>query len=153
VFLLMLKALLRLLPLLLVTRMSFGASPLAVVDAWARATPPGVTTAAVYVTIRNAGAADRLVSGASPAARQVTLHAEVEENGVQHMRPLAGIEVPANGSVELAPGRMHLMLVDIGAPLAPGTTITVTLHFENAGDVTLEVPVRDARAEPEHHHH
>ena len=139
--------------LLLVPALGFAASPITVTAAWARATPPGVATAAAYLTVGNAGAADRLLSASSPAARQVTLHADVEEHGMQHMRQLESIEVPAGGSVELAPGRMHLMLVDIGAPLKPDTTITLTLHFEKAGDLTVDVPVRDGRLEPEHHHH
>ncbi len=53
--------------------------------------------------------------------------------------------MPAHGSVELAPGHTHLMLVDITAPLKPAATIKVTLHFEKAGDLTVDVPVRDGR--------
>jgi copper(I)-binding protein len=139
--------------LLLMAPGAFAAAPVTITAAWARATPPGVSTAAVYCTVRNDGDADRLLGASSPAARQVTLHAEEEEHGMQHMRQLAGIEVPAHGSVELAPGRMHLMLVGIAAPLAAGATINVTLRFEKAGEVTIDVPVRDGRVEPEHHHH
>jgi copper(I)-binding protein len=139
--------------LLLAPGLGFAASPIAVTGAWARATPPGVTTAAAYLTVSNAGTADRLLGASSPAARQVTLHADVEEHGMQHMRQLEGIEVPARGSVELVPGKMHLMLVDIGAPLKPDATITMTLQFEKAGSLTVEVPVRDGRLEPAHHHH
>ena len=139
--------------LLLAPTLGYAAPPVTVTDAWARATPPGVTTAAAYLTVTNEGAADRLLGASSPAARQLMLHAEVEEHGMQHMRQLESLEVPAHGSVELAPGQMHLMLVDIAAPLKPDTTIKVTLHFEKAGDVTIDVPVRDGRVPPEHHHH
>jgi copper(I)-binding protein len=140
--------------LLFASATGFGAAPLAVTDAWARATPPGATTAAAYFTVSNPGAtADRLVAGSSPAARQVQFHAEVEERGVRHMSQLDAVEVPANGRVELAPGSMHAMLVGIASPLVPGTRLTVTLRFEKAGEITLDVPVRDARAETEHHHH
>ncbi|MGE5731456.1 MAG: copper chaperone PCu(A)C [Gemmatimonas sp.] len=139
--------------LLLAPALALAAPPLTITAAWARATPPGVTTAAAYLTVINDGAADRLLGASSPAARQLLLHAEVEEHGMQHMRPLDGVEVPARGRIELAPGHMHLMLVDIAAPLTPGATIAVTLHFEKAGDLTIDVPVRDARTEPEHHHH
>lgn len=139
--------------LLFAPALGFAASPITVTAAWARATPPGVPTAAAYLTVSNDGAADRLLGASSPAARQVTLHAEVEEHGMQHMRQLESVEVPAHGSVELAPGKMHLMLVDIAAPLKPDTSIPLTLRFEKAGDVTIDVPVRDGRREPEHHHH
>jgi len=139
--------------LLFAPALAFAAPPLAITAAWARATPPGVTTAAAYLTVTNDGAADRLLGASSPAARQVLLHAEVEEHGMQHMRQLEGVEVPAHGKVELTPGQMHLMLVDIAAPLKPDTTIKMTLRFEKAGDLTIDVPVRDGRLEPEHHHH
>jgi copper(I)-binding protein len=139
--------------LLLAPALGFAAPPVAITAAWARATPPGVTTAAAYLTVTNDGPADRLLGAESPAARQVLLHTEVEEHGMQHMRQLDSLQVPAHGNVELAPGRMHLMLVGIAAPLKPDTTIKVTLRFEKAGDVTIDVPVRDGRVEPEHPHH
>jgi copper(I)-binding protein len=144
----LLTALLSLTPAL-----GFAAPPLAVTAAWARATPPGVTTAAVYLTVTNDGGADRLLGASSTAARQLLLHAEIEEHGMQHMHQLDGLEVPAHGSVELAPGHMHLMLVDLAAPLKPGDTLKLTLHFEKAGDLTIDVPVHDGRLEPEHPHH
>ena len=139
--------------LLLAPALGFAAPPQTISAAWARATPPGVTTAAAYLTVTSDGAADRLLGASSPAASQVLLHAETEEHGMQHMRQLDGVRVPAHGSVELAPGRMHLMLVDIATPLKPGEQIALTLHFRNAGDVTIDVPVRDGRIELEHHHH
>ncbi len=139
--------------LLLAPALVCAAPPVTITAAWARATPPGVTTAATYLTVTNEGAGDRLLGASSPAARLVLLHAEVEEHGMQHMRQLESVEVPAHGYVELAPGQMHLMLVDIAAPLKPDTTIKLTLRFENAGDLTIDVPVRDGRLLPEHHHH
>jgi copper(I)-binding protein len=139
--------------LLLAPALAFAAAPVTITAAWARATPPGVTTAAAYLTVTNDGAADRLLGASSSAARQVLPHAEVEEHGMQHMRPLESVEVPAHGRVEFAPGQMHLMLVDIAAPLKPDATIKLTLRFEKAGDLTIDVPVRDGRQEPEHPHH
>lgn len=151
----MTKALLRLPTalLLLAPALGLAAPPVTIAGAWARATPPGVTTAAAYLIVTNDGATDRLLGASSTAARQVVLHTQVEEHGMQHMRQLESLEVPAHGSVELAPGHTHLMLVDIVAPLTPDAAIQVTLRFEKAGDVTVDVPVRDGRLEPEHRHH
>src|SRR5256885_12007535 len=47
---------------LLAPALGFAASPVTITAAWARATPPGVTTAAAYLTVTNDGAADRLRS-------------------------------------------------------------------------------------------
>ena len=139
--------------LLLAPAPGLAAPPVTVTAAWARATPPGVTTAAAYLTVTNEGPADRLLGASSPAARQLLLHLEIEEHETQQMRQLESVEVPAHGSVELAPGRMHLMLVGLVAALKPDETIKMTLRFEHAGDITIDVPVRDGRLAPEHRHH
>lgn len=127
-----------------------------VVDAWARATPPGVENGAVYCKILNHGGADRLVGARSSAARAVEIHESLAQNGVVEMRRVDALPVGAGASVELAPGGTHVMLVGLAAPLAAGATIQLTLAFATAGEVTVEVPVVDARAPPaahEHEHH
>jgi copper(I)-binding protein len=137
---------------LLAPVLGYSAAPLTITAAWVRATPPGVTTAAAYFTITNNGTAEeRLLGATSPAARTAELHTSVEEHGMQHMRPLAEVVIPAGGSVELATGGMHIMLIDIAAPMKPGEEVPLTLHFAHAGDLTIGVPVRDARMEMHHH--
>ena len=125
---------------------SAAAGPMTVTDAWIRATPPGVPTAAAYLTITNAGGADRLLGGATPAAQTVELHAHVEGGGLHRMERLAEVTVPAGAVVRLEPAGLHLMLIDIAAPLAAGTHVLLTLRFATAGQIELEIPVIDARA-------
>lgn len=60
------------------------------------------------------------------------------------MRPVEKIPVPAGETVNLQPGGYHIMLMDLAAPLEVGSTIEVTLTFENAGDVKVEAEVRDS---------
>jgi copper(I)-binding protein len=127
-----------------------AAEPLTISAAWVRATPPGATNAAAYLTIANSGAADRLLGAKSPAARELQLHTHVEENGVRHMRQLADIPLPAGATVQLEPGGLHVMLLDIAAPLKPGDHVVMTLDFAD-GDVELRLPVRDGRTMTEHH--
>jgi periplasmic copper chaperone A len=59
------------------------------------------------------------------------------------MREIPAIDIPAGGSVELAPGGLHIMLLDLVDDLAPGDRFELTLTFEGAGDVTITVEVRD----------
>jgi copper(I)-binding protein len=142
---------------LLCVRAAAAAEPsIHVVDAWARATPPGAESGAVYCKIMNHGGADRLVGARSPAAHGVEIHASVSESGVVEMRRIDALPVDAGASVELAPGGTHVMLVGLAAPLAAGARIELTLVFAAAGEVTVEVPVVDARTPPaahEHEHH
>jgi copper(I)-binding protein len=134
-----------------------GAQPsIHIVDAWARATPPGVENGAVYCKITNHGAADKLVGARSSVARNAEIHTSSSENGVVEMRHIEALPVGAGASVELAPGGTHVMLLGLAAPLAAGTKIALTLVFEAAGEIAVEVPVVDARAAPtahEHEHH
>lgn len=146
--------------LTLVSAISFAraaeatAGDLAVTDAWARATPPGAEIGAAYLTIENRGAADeRIVSAASPVARSVEPHQAIEENGMVKMRPLADPVVPAGGKLVMQPGGAHMMLVGLSAPLKRGERIALTIVFETAGAVTLDLPVAPigANAPPEGH--
>ncbi len=115
---------------------------LAFVSAWARATPPGVGVGAAYVAIENRGAADdRLVGAATPAARSVMLHETVEQDGIARMRPLDAVSLPAAGGVEMKPGGIHMMLMDLLGPLKEGETVPLTLSFETAGEVTVELTI------------
>jgi len=110
---------------------------------WSRATPPGAKVAAGYLVIRNRSAApDRLVGASSPAAARVETHVIEKQGEILRMREVKGYEVPAKGSFELRPGGPHLMLVDIKAPLKEGERVPVTLKFEKAGEVKIELGVR-----------
>ncbi|HET7197754.1 MAG TPA: copper chaperone PCu(A)C [Burkholderiales bacterium] len=112
-------------------------------NAWARATPPGATIAAGYLTIRNASAKpDRLVSASSPAAARVAPHVTVEEGGINRMRPVKGYDIPAHGVFELTPGGAHLMLMNLKAPLKEGERVPLLLEFSHAGEVKTELEVK-----------
>ncbi|MGB8862115.1 MAG: copper chaperone PCu(A)C [Ilumatobacteraceae bacterium] len=63
--------------------------------------------------------------------------------GQMGMRPVDAIELPAGVAVELKPGGYHIMLIDLAKPLEVGTTLKLTLTFEKAGDITIDVPVLD----------
>jgi len=118
-----------------------GAGAIVVKEAWARATPPGAAVAAVYATIENRGAAgDRLISIASPAAGSAMLHQTVEEGGISQMRGGEG-SIASRSTLKLEPGGAHIMLMGLNKPLKEGDTIDITLGFEKAGRLTMNVPV------------
>jgi periplasmic copper chaperone A len=110
---------------------------------WSRATPPNANVGGGYFTLRNDGAeADRLIGGSSPAAERVEIHMMEMEGDVMRMRQLPdGVEIPAGGSAELAPGGTHLMLIGLTAPLVEGERVPLTLEFEKAGSVEVELAV------------
>jgi len=131
---------------------SVAHAQITVQDAWMRATPPGAKIAAGYLTIRNAGSADRLVDATSPAAERVETHVTARDGDMMRMREVKGYDVPAKGTLELKPAGAHLMLVNIKAPLKEGTSVPVTLRFQHAGDIKVAFQVRPL-AGGEHHAH
>lgn len=123
------------------------AGAIVVSDAWARPTVAGMPMGVAYFMVRNEGAADdALVAASTPAAARVEFHQTTFADGMAHMRPLGEIVVPAKGGVAVAPGGLHLMLVDLGAPLAAGTRVPLTLQFRTAGRVEIDLAV-EARAQ------
>lgn len=116
---------------------------LSITQGWAAATPGGVTNGAGYLTIANAGTAeDRLISASSPRAGRVETHEMKMDGAMMTMRRVDALAVPAGGAATLSPGGLHLMFLDITAPFVDGESVPVTLNFEHAGAVTLELPVR-----------
>jgi copper(I)-binding protein len=129
------------------------AGPVEVTGAWVRATPPGARTAAAYLTLTNHGPADRLLGAASPAAQELQLHTVATDGPTQRMLPLQELALPPGGTVRFEPGGLHLMLLDIAAPLVPGATIVIELRFAAAPPLALEVPVVDGRTGTAVHEH
>ena len=119
-----------------------GATPgIVVTKAWARATPPGATTGAVYLTIENQGRRCRpLVKITSPAAGSAMLHETIEEGGVSQMRDDERRYRAGHNARDEARRRAH-HADGLTEPLKEGETISVTLDFEKAEDVTVEAKI------------
>jgi copper(I)-binding protein len=124
------------------------AGDLVISQAWSRATPGGAKIAGGYLTIENKGSTpDRLVGGAGEVAAKVELHEMAMNNGVMTMRPLdKGLTIEPGKAVKLAPGGLHLMLIDLKNPLKQGDKVPLTLEFEKAGKVNLSLDVQGVGA-------
>ena len=98
---------------------------------------------ALYLVLANrGGAADRLVAVAADRAGHATIHRSVVEDGVVKMRHVPAIEIPPGESVRLEPGGLHVMLMGVSSSLEAGENLSVTLVFEQAGELAVTVPVR-----------
>lgn len=111
-------------------------------DAWARATAPGAKMGAVYATIENrGGTSDRLTKVDSDRAMMAMVHDSSSENGVMRMRAVGPLDIPAGGSVALAPGAKHIMLEGLQTPLVAGQKFSIIVTFEASGARTVPVTV------------
>jgi copper(I)-binding protein len=119
------------------------AGDLRIDGAWARATPEAARQGAAYLTVRNdSPTGDRLIGARTPAAARAELHTHTHDGGVMRMREVPAIEVEPGAAIALAPGGHHIMLIDLAAPLRDGARFPLTLRFERAGDVVVQIPVR-----------
>jgi hypothetical protein len=124
------------------------AQDIGVHDPYALSTVPGAPTGAAYMLIHNHGSEpDRLIGARSPAAETIEVHtSEEDENGVVRMRPAeGGLELKAGSVLLLNRGGSHLMMTGLTGPLEDGEVIPMTLVFENAGEITIDVPVDRSR--------
>ena len=122
---------------------------LSVAEPFAVAAPAG-GTAGVFLTVAGGAEADTLLEARSAAAERVEVHETYDAgDGLRGMREVAaGIPVAAGGTVDLAPGGYHVMLINLAAALAVGDSVGLDLEFARAGTVTVRVPVVSLDAMP-----
>jgi len=132
---------------------SYQLGDLMIENPWSRATAGRAGGA--FMMIHNAGdRSDRLIAARTDVAGLVQLHMTLVEDGVMKMRQVeGGIEVPADGMAELKPGGFHVMMMGLTGPLEEGASFPVTLTFEQAGAVTIDVRVQAAGAMDAGMHH
>ncbi|TVR98476.1 MAG: copper chaperone PCu(A)C [Rhodospirillales bacterium] len=112
-------------------------------DPWARPSPPGARAGAAYMDLHNLGTTDdSLVEASAPVAATTELHTHEMDGDVMRMRRIDAVEVPAGGTATLEPGGLHVMLINLRSPLVEGESIPLMLRFANAGEITIDVAVR-----------
>lgn len=120
----------------------YKAGAILVDHAFARAVTAAQKTASVYMSLKNEGAADRLLEASTPVAGSVEPHINVKQGEVMIMQHLDAIDLPAGQSVELNPrAPYHLMLMDLKQPLKMGDRFPLTLRFEKAGTIEVVIHV------------
>lgn len=126
-------------------------------ESWARASIGNAPNSAAYMTVMTHGeSGDKLVGAATPAAETAELHNHIMEEGIAKMRPVDVIEVMPDEPVTLGPGGLHIMLMGLKGELEAGDTFPLTLTFENAGEVKVDVPIKslkDAMKQGSGHEH
>jgi copper(I)-binding protein len=134
-----------LLPACFANAHEYKVGELEIAHPWSQELPPNAPTVAAYFVIQNSGkTADRLVSVDSPIAGEAQLHEHVMKGDLMKMQQVPSVDVPAGGNVTFAPMAYHVMLVNLKdrSLLSDGKRFPLTMHFEKAGDVTVEVSVQ-----------
>jgi hypothetical protein len=117
---------------------------IAIGQPWSRATPPSAETGGGFLTLTNTGTTpDRLIAVKSPAADRVEIHEMKMDGNIMRMREVEkGIEIPPGATVELKPGGFHVMFMGLKAPFAKEAKVPLTLVFEKAGSIDVDLMVQ-----------
>jgi copper(I)-binding protein len=130
-------------PALLAQALDFSVGELQIEHPWSREMPPSAPSAAAYFVVHNQGAAaDRLLGVQTPVAGTAELHQVVHADGVMKMQRVQNVEIPASGAAKFAPMGYHVMLFNLKQSLRDGERFPLTLTFEKAGAVEVEVAVQ-----------
>ncbi|MBI6705010.1 copper chaperone PCu(A)C [Pseudomonas viridiflava] len=131
----------------------YTAGQIMIAHPWSMELPPNAPNVAAYFVLENKGdTGDRLLGVDTPIAGQAQLHEHIQANGLMKMQQVQTVDVPAGATVTFAPMAWHVMLLDIKdrSKLLVGQRFPMTLHFEKAGDVEVQVVVQ--KQAPEHQH-
>lgn len=133
----------------------FKVGELVVSEPWSQELPPNAPTVAAYFVIHNQGEhADRLLSVDTPVAAKAELHEHVMQGDLMKMQQVTSVAVPAKGDLTFAPMAYHVMLLDLKdrSLLRDGQHFPLTLNFEKAGPVKVEVSVQKQPPMAGHEH-
>lgn len=133
-----------LLTTLLVSACSSSSGELTTQDAWARPARAGENGAAYFIIENGTASDDSLLSVSTDIATAAELHMSMgDSNDVMSMQMQEAVAIPAKEQVEFKPGGLHVMSVGLNRDLNVGDTIPLTLRFEKAGEITLQVEVKE----------
>jgi copper(I)-binding protein len=114
--------------------------PITVRNAWVRAPAPGLSVAAGYLDIANAGPTTVALTGAnSPAAGTIEIHTEIHDGDMMQMRQIENVPIPAGQTVSLAPGGTHLMLLQYRGTATRRVPLTLTFSDGRRREVEFEL--------------
>lgn len=133
---------------------AFAAPSLSISDAYARATPPNVTTSAVFAKLHNSTDKEVVVvSAKTERAGAVELHTVEQQGDVMKMRQVESFTIASEATFELKPGAEHIMLFNLDAPLKMGEQLSVELTLSTGEQINFDAPVKKVMQGMKHHHH
>lgn len=126
-----------------------AADAVSVHDAYVRLAPPNAPATGAFMVIKNNGEKDVKVLKADNQVSKVTeLHTHLNEGGVMKMRPVSAIDIKPKSEAVLKPGGLHVMLIDLKAPMKEGDMVPITLSFDDGSSKVVDAKVVKPTAAP-----
>jgi hypothetical protein len=124
-----------------------NAGELVVSQGYVRATPPGVSSSAAYLTLLNETGKRRvLVAVTSDRAKQVMMHQNQWQGDMMQMRHVSQLEIAPGAHFDFEPGGYHLMLTGLAQPLVAGERVLLKFAFQRGDTYEVSLPVLDVGA-------
>src|SRR6185437_346579 len=114
--------------------------------AWIRWLPANLPVAGYATLVNDSDGVQRLTGVSSPDYASVMLHRSRLAQGDSTMEMVDDLDIPAHGSVKLAPGGYHLMLSHATHPVKPGDKVPMRLHFADGSVLQVDFSVLPANA-------
>jgi copper(I)-binding protein len=119
---------------------------------WARATV--AANGGAFLSVDNTGTtADRLLRASTDVATTVQLHTHIKDGDIMRMREVEAVDLPAGKKIVFEPGGYHIMLLGLKKKLVEGERFALTLEFEKAGKLTVDIAVDKPGAGGAEHKH
>lgn len=121
---------------------SHATSFITVTGAYIKASIPGSTVTAAYMTIHNSSDKDiALLKVSSDISDRIEIHEHTMTDGMMRMREVKSLTIEAGNKAVLQPMGLHLMIFDLKQQLTEKDSITTTLHFSNNTNINIQLPV------------
>ena len=139
----------RILSLIVLMAATAGAPPpmsghVMIANAWFRFLPAHLP-AGGYFDLRNVGQWPVTLTNADSAAcGMLMLHKSEQKNGMDSMSGVTSVDIPAGSILRFAPGGYHLMCMDPGPTMTPGSSVSVRLTFSDGSIAMMRFPVKTA---------
>jgi len=119
---------------------------------WARATV--AANGGAFLSVDNTGTTpDRLLRASTDIAATVQLHTHIRDGEIMRMREVEAVDLPAGKKIVFEPGGYHIMLLGLKKKLVEGERFALTLEFEKAGKITVDIAIdKPGAGSPGHKH-
>ncbi|MFZ2973932.1 MAG: copper chaperone PCu(A)C [Ferribacterium limneticum] len=126
-----------------------AADNVSVQDPYVRMAPPNAPATGAFMVIKNNGDKDvKVLKADNPVSKVTELHTHLNEGGVMKMRPVPSIDIKAKGEAVLKPGGLHVMMIDLKAPMKEGDVVPITLSFDDGSTKQVDAKVVRPMAAP-----
>lgn len=126
--------------LLLLLFPGFAFAQLEISNPWIKNLPPSVPVRAGYMTLHNPQSKTvSIVSLSSDAFGSIEIHQTIAQEGMMRMEQVPTLTIAPGSTVQLAPGGLHLMMMNPVEPTRIGDRIEILILFDDGSEQKLEM--------------